>query len=158
MMSSRAFSQMHAPPYDHQKQLCTYDHQKQLCPYRGMHVCTSNQENERAEDKERRAKERAAEKERNDSLRQRAPLPNNTNGVGIKWPISYRPTTGGRNLWKQPCCQTHTCPRTFSAGTAQFSNMSSHVSLPRMPSLSIFCAVEKPCKPHTPNHLSAYWS
>ena len=35
-------------------------------------------------------------------------------------------------------------PSTFSAGTSQSSNTSSQVSEPRMPSLSSFCAVEKP--------------
>ena len=43
--------------------------------------------------------------------------------------------------------QESTLPRTFSSGTSQFSKMSSHVSLPLMPSLSSFCAVLKPCMP-----------
>ncbi len=38
-------------------------------------------------------------------------------------------------------------PITFSAGTSQSSNTSSPVSEPRMPSLSSFCATEKPLKP-----------
>ena len=37
-----------------------------------------------------------------------------------------------------------TAPSTFSAGTSQSANTSSQVSEPRMPSLSSFCAVEKP--------------
>ena len=35
----------------------------------------------------------------------------------------------------------------FSAGTSQSTNTSSHVFEPRMPSLSSFCAVEKPFMP-----------
>ena len=40
-----------------------------------------------------------------------------------------------------------TSPRTFSGGIAQSSNTSSQVLEPRMPSLSSFCAVEKPGMP-----------
>ena len=35
----------------------------------------------------------------------------------------------------------------FSSGTTQFSNTSSLVDEPRMPSLSSFCALEKPLLP-----------
>jgi hypothetical protein len=38
-------------------------------------------------------------------------------------------------------------PSTFSAGTSTFWNTSSPVWLPRMPSLSSFCAMEKPFMP-----------
>ena len=38
-------------------------------------------------------------------------------------------------------------PRMLSAGTSQSSNTSSPVWLPRMPSLSSFCATRKPLKP-----------
>ena len=38
-------------------------------------------------------------------------------------------------------------PNTFSAGTRQLSNTSSLVDEPRMPSLSSFCADEKPAQP-----------
>jgi hypothetical protein len=40
-----------------------------------------------------------------------------------------------------------TSPSTFSSGTSQSWNTSSQVSEPRMPSLSSFCAVEKPFMP-----------
>ena len=40
-----------------------------------------------------------------------------------------------------------TSPSTFSAGMAQFSNTSSQVLEPRMPSLSSFWAVLKPAMP-----------
>ncbi len=40
-----------------------------------------------------------------------------------------------------------TSPSTFSAGISQSSNTSSQVLEPRMPSLSSFCAVEKPFMP-----------
>ncbi len=49
-----------------------------------------------------------------------------------------------------------TLPRTFSWGTSQSSKMSSQVSLPRMPSLSSFCAVLKPCSPRSHAHIPLF--
>ena len=40
-----------------------------------------------------------------------------------------------------------TSPSTFPSGISQFSNTSSQVLEPRMPSLSSFCAVENPFMP-----------
>jgi hypothetical protein len=40
-------------------------------------------------------------------------------------------------------------PSRFASGTKQSSNTSSQVPEPRMPSLSSFCAVLKPCVPRS---------
>ena len=42
-----------------------------------------------------------------------------------------------------------TSPSTFACGISQFSNTNSQVLEPRMPSLSSFCAVEKPFMPRS---------